>query len=54
MRGGNNLEDSDVDGRKIVKWILEKWGGCMDWIGVAQKRDRWLAFVNVAMNLRVP
>jgi hypothetical protein len=26
----------------------------MDWIDVAQDRDRWWALVNVAMNLRVP
>ena len=25
----------------------------MDWIDVAQDRDRWLALVNAVMNLRV-
>jgi hypothetical protein len=29
------------------------WGG-MDWIDLAQARDRWQTLVNVAMNLRVP
>ena len=29
------------------------WGD-KDWIVVAQERERWLALVNVVMNLRVP
>jgi hypothetical protein len=28
------------------------WG--LDWIVLAQNKDRWRALVNVAMNLRVP
>ena len=27
---------------------------CMDWIYLAQDRNRWRALVNVGMNLRVP
>jgi hypothetical protein len=29
------------------------WGG-MDWIDLAQERDRWQAPVNAVMNLPVP
>ena len=28
--------------------------GYLDWIDLAQVRDRWRALVNVVMNLRVP
>jgi hypothetical protein len=30
-----------------------EWGD-MDWIGLAQDRDRWTALVNAVMNLQVP
>jgi hypothetical protein len=29
------------------------WGD-VDWIGLAQDRDKWSALVNAVMNLRVP
>jgi hypothetical protein len=50
---GDHLKDPGVDGRIILKWIFEKWEGDMDWIDVAQGRNRWRDFVNVVMNLRV-
>jgi len=37
------------------KMDLREMGcGGMDWIDVAQDRDRWRALMNVVMNLRVP
>jgi hypothetical protein len=53
LREGDHLGDPDVDGR-ILKWIFKKWDGGMDWIELAQDRDRWRALVNAVMNLRVP
>jgi len=49
------LEDPAVDGRLLLRWIFRKVGcGGMDWIELAQDRDRWWALVNAVMNLRVP
>ena len=47
-------------GRPRRRWVdnirmdLEEVGcGCMDWIGLAQDRDRWRTLVSAVMNLRV-
>jgi hypothetical protein len=38
-----------------IKMHLQEVGcGSMDWIGLAQDRNRWRAIVNVVMNLQVP
>ena len=54
LRERDHLEDLDIYGSIILKWIFKKWNGEMDWIGLAQDRDRWWAVVNAVMNLRVP
>jgi len=50
----DHLENPDIDGRIILKWILRKWDGGMDWIDLAQDTHRWRALIKVVMNLRVP
>jgi hypothetical protein len=47
------LEDPSVDGRIILKWIFEKGDGGVDWIDLAEDRDRWRAVMNVVMTLWV-
>jgi len=38
-----------------IRMDLQEVGcGYMDWIGLAQDRDRWQTFVSAVMNLRVP
>jgi hypothetical protein len=48
------LGDPGADGKIILKRIFKKWDGGMNWIELAQDRDRWRAVVNAVMNLRVP
>ena len=55
LRERDHLEDQSVAGKTIYSWIFRTWdAGVMEWIKLAQDRDRWRTLVNVVMNLRVP
>jgi hypothetical protein len=54
LRENDHLGDPGVDWRIILRWIFNKWDGGMDWIELAQGRDRWRALMKAVMNLRVP
>jgi hypothetical protein len=50
---GEQLEYLGTDRMIILKWIFKKWNGGIDWIYLAQDRNRWRGLVNV-MSLWVP
>ena len=52
MRERDHLKDLAFDGSKMD--LQEVGCGDMDWIDLAQDKDRWRAIVNAVMNLRVP
>jgi len=55
LREKDHLGDPGVDGRIILRWSFRKWSvGGMDWIELAQDRDKWRAFVKAVINFRVP
>ena len=53
--GKRPLRRPGVDGRIMLRWIFREVG-CrgMDWIELAQDKDRWQDLMNAVMNLRVP
>ena len=54
LREKEDLENPGVDGMVILKLIYKKCDGDVDYIDMAQGRDRCCAFVNAVMNFRIP
>jgi hypothetical protein len=58
MREGDHLEDPGEDGRIILQLFFESLSGGgggwdINWINLAQDRNRWRAVVYTVLNLRV-
>jgi hypothetical protein len=53
MRKSDHLKDPVVDGGIILSWVFKKWDGGMDWIDLAQDRERWRGILNAVTNLPV-
>jgi hypothetical protein len=53
LRESDHLEDLGVNGAIVLNFIFKNWDGDMDWIDLAQDRDRWRALVSAAINLQV-
>ena len=53
LREGVHLGDLHIEGTIILRWKFRKWDRGIDWIELAQDRDRWHALVNASMNLQV-
>ena len=47
------MKDPGLDGRIILKRIFKKWVGEIDWIVMAQDRDRWQVLVCAVMNFSI-
>jgi hypothetical protein len=66
VRGVYNILVGKPEGRRPLGRPMCRWEdnikmdlgeiefGDIDWINLAQDRDRWRALVNTVMNLRVP
>jgi len=47
--GKDILEDPEVDGRIILKWIFRNWNEGKHWIDLAPHRDRWRVLLNAVI-----
>jgi hypothetical protein len=51
LSGKGHMEDLGLDGRIILKWIFEKLDRGVDWIDLAQYREKRRPLVNTVINL---
>jgi hypothetical protein len=48
------LNDLGVGGRILLKWIFNKKDAGLEWIYLAEDRNKWRVLVNTEMNFSVP
>jgi hypothetical protein len=53
LKEGDHSEDQGVGGRMESEWILGRLAWGVDWIRLAQDKDRCRAVVSAVMNLLV-
>jgi hypothetical protein len=53
LKDREHLKDPDVDGIIILRWIVKKWDGDMEWVYLARDRDGRRALVNSIMTFQV-
>jgi hypothetical protein len=51
LRAGDHLENLGVDRRIILKRIFKRFDEGMDWINMAEDRNRFGEFVNTVMKV---
>ena len=50
MRERGHIEEGGLEGRTILKCIFKKLVGVMDWIDLAQDRDKWEILINAIIH----
>ena len=54
LRERDHFKDLGMDGKVMLQRISKKRVRGVDWIDLAQDRDKWRAFVNAVVKLLVP
>jgi hypothetical protein len=53
LEGRHNFQHLAINGRIILKWVLNKYKG-LDWNHLTLNKVQWYALVNTAMDIKVP
>jgi hypothetical protein len=48
------LEDLGIDGRIMLEWLCKIQDRSVEWIDLAQVREKWRALLIAVMNFRLP